>query len=391
VRILYLADIRFPMERANGIQTFETCYALAERGHAVTLAVRPDVRTPARDPFAFYGRAPHPGLRVRTMPRVPVSLRRGAYLAFASALVATRGADVVLTRDLGLCALLLRWPRSLRPAIAYESHGYAPAVSQALPQLLGAARAPTPAKLARLAARERQVWLGAEAYACLTHALADELTGRFGPRPRLAVVPDGARVDPVRTPTAAPGVEPYLATYAGHLYPWKGVDVFVDAIARTPTLRAEIVGGHPEEPDLVRLQHRAATLGIADRIRFTGMVAHGEVAARLAAADVLVLPNTATTISERYTSPLKLFEYLAAGRPIVASDLPALREIVTHDADAWLVPPGDPSALADGLRRVTSDRGLAARLGERAWTRASAYTWKRRAETLEALLVGVAG
>jgi len=55
MRILYLADIRFPLERANGIQTAETCYALAERGHAVTLGVRPDVRRPARDPFDFYG------------------------------------------------------------------------------------------------------------------------------------------------------------------------------------------------------------------------------------------------------------------------------------------------------------------------------------------------
>jgi hypothetical protein len=55
VRILYLADIRFPLERANGLQTFETCRALAARGHAVTLLVRPDTTRPARDPWLFYG------------------------------------------------------------------------------------------------------------------------------------------------------------------------------------------------------------------------------------------------------------------------------------------------------------------------------------------------
>ena len=55
MRILYLADIRFPLERANGIQTMETCHALAARGHNVSLAVRPDSHQPARDPFAFYG------------------------------------------------------------------------------------------------------------------------------------------------------------------------------------------------------------------------------------------------------------------------------------------------------------------------------------------------
>ena len=55
MRLLYFADIRFPLERANGIQTMETCYALAERGHDVRLVVKPDTHTPARDPFEFYG------------------------------------------------------------------------------------------------------------------------------------------------------------------------------------------------------------------------------------------------------------------------------------------------------------------------------------------------
>ena len=60
MRILYLADIRFPLERANGIQSMETCHALARRGHAVTLIVRPDTHVPPRDPYAFYG-----------VPRIP--------------------------------------------------------------------------------------------------------------------------------------------------------------------------------------------------------------------------------------------------------------------------------------------------------------------------------
>ena len=66
VEILYLADIRFPLERANGIQSMETCHALAARGHDVTLIVRPDTQSPARDPFAFYG-----------LPRIPALAHRG--------------------------------------------------------------------------------------------------------------------------------------------------------------------------------------------------------------------------------------------------------------------------------------------------------------------------
>ena len=64
VRVLYLADIRFPLERANGIQSMETCHALAARGHDVTLVVRPDSQTPARDPFVFYGLPRIAGLHV---------------------------------------------------------------------------------------------------------------------------------------------------------------------------------------------------------------------------------------------------------------------------------------------------------------------------------------
>jgi hypothetical protein len=64
LRILYLADIRFPLERANGIQTIHTCHALACRGHEVTLLVRPDTAAAARDPFEFYGLSPTRTLRI---------------------------------------------------------------------------------------------------------------------------------------------------------------------------------------------------------------------------------------------------------------------------------------------------------------------------------------
>ncbi len=388
MRILYLADIRFPLERANGIQTMQTCHALAGRSHAVTLMVRADTARPPRDPFAYYGLPAIPSLEVRSI-RVggPPAARRAIYaLQSGLAVVARRVADVVLTRDLGIASLLLALPRAVRAPLVYESHGYAPAVSGSLDELLSGAKAAGARKKNRLETRERRVWGRADGYATITAGLAAELTQRFGPRPRLAVVPDGAALAGGRTYHEREPNTPPVVVYAGHLYPWKGVDVLIDALAALPGVRAVIVGGHPAEPDLARTRARAVERGIAERVEFTGLVPPPDVAAYLTHADVLVAPNTPTAVSKAYTSPLKLFEYLAAGRPIVASDLPAIREVLRHGENAVLVEPGSPEALAAGIHQVLSDAALARRLARRAFDDAGAFAWERRAERLEHLL-----
>jgi glycosyltransferase involved in cell wall biosynthesis len=86
---------------------------------------------------------------------------------------------------------------------------------------------------------------------------------------------------------------------------------------------------------------------------------------------------------------LKLFEYMAAGRAIVASDLPAIREVIEHEVQALLVPPGDAGALAGAIRRLADDPALRDRLGRAARARVADFTWDRRAERLEALLARV--
>ena len=107
MRVLYFADIRFPLERANGIQTMETCHALARRGHTVNLVVKADTHSPARDPFAFYGLAPLKSLIIEqaNVPSGHGTLSRIGYLSFAfgRAFGKTR-ADVIMSRDLGVAS-----------------------------------------------------------------------------------------------------------------------------------------------------------------------------------------------------------------------------------------------------------------------------------------------
>jgi glycosyltransferase involved in cell wall biosynthesis len=277
----------------------------------------------------------------------------------------------------------------------YESHGYAPEVAAALPELIGAAAVPDRWKLRRLAAREARVWRTAGGYVTITAALAADLASRFGHRERLAVIPDGTRITGNESSAAGmrdvksvhretQGGAPIVA-YAGHLYAWKGVDVLLEAIALVPEARGLIVGGHAAEPDLARLQALAERLGVSGRLTFTGMLDPGQVAGLLRSATVLALPNPASAISTRFTSPLKLFEYMAAGRAIVASDLPSIREILHNEVDALLVAPGDAPALANAIRRLLGDRDLAARLAGAAFEAAPGYSWDRRAERLSTL------
>jgi len=391
VRILYLADIRFPLERANGIQSMETCHALARRSHAVHMVVRPDTDSPPRDPYAFYGL---PRLASLTIERAPVSgpapAKRLGYLAFALGRAIGRDRpDIVFTRDLGVAAFLAGLPELIRPPVVYESHGYAPDVASALPSLVATAVAPSARKLRRLAKREAAVWQRADGFVTLTRALADDMAARFGTRPRVAVVPDGVRIDQVPS-VAAPSGRPIVA-YAGHLYAWKGVDILLEALAALPDVDGLIVGGHEREPDLARTKALAQQLGVAARVTFTGLVEPPQVRAWLARANVLVLPNPASAISSRFTSPLKLFEYMAAQRPIVASDLPALREVLSPDENAVLVTPGSAPALAAGIRRVLDDPALATRVASRALATVADFSWDRRADRLEALFDDVRG
>ena len=404
VRILYLADIRFPLERANGIQSMATCHALAARGHDVTMVVRPDTRTPPLDPFVFYGLPRLDRLRLE-VARVsgPAPARRTGYMTYALGRSLGRARqDLIVTRDLGLASLLVRLPLALRAPLVYEAHGIAADSAAAMPEMLSTAQPASPAKLRRLERRDARVWRGADGYVTITEGLARELSRRFGERPRVAVVPDGVAANRAETRTAtaqsgnkdqkaATDQKPFTIGYAGHLYPWKGAHLVIEAIAALTDTRGLIIGGHEREVDLARLRELALQLDCGSRITFTGRVSPVDVAPLLKQADVLVLPNPASALSTAFTSPLKLFEYMAAGRPIVASDLPSIREVLTDSHNALLVEPGNPQAVTAGIRRIKEDPALGERLARQALEDVSEYTWERRAAKLDALFKDVIG
>jgi glycosyltransferase involved in cell wall biosynthesis len=163
--------------------------------------------------------------------------------------------------------------------------------------------------------------------------------------------------------------------YVGHLYDYKGIPTVLESAARLPDVHFHLVGGWPE--DIHRQQRRTQELRLAS-VTFHGLKPHSAVPRFLWHADVLLLPLSQHHPSAAWTSPLKLGEYLASGTPVVATDVPALRDWVTDD-EVEFVPPDDAGALAEGIRRVLRDKARAEQLRVAGLRKAQDFSYKRRA------------
>ncbi|GAB3104964.1 glycosyltransferase family 4 protein [Isoptericola nanjingensis] len=157
----------------------------------------------------------------------------------------------------------------------------------------------------------------------------------------------------------------FTVLFVGTLKPWHGLDVLIDAFAgvraRVPDARLLLVGDGPEREAVLA---RADALGVADAVEHAGAVAPSEVPALLHRADVAVAPYPA--LDDFYFSPLKVYEYLAAGLPVVASAVGELPDALEHGDAGVLVPPGRAAALADAIVALAHDDDRRAALGARA-------------------------
>jgi glycosyltransferase involved in cell wall biosynthesis len=244
-------------------------------------------------------------------------------------------------------------------------------------------------ELAPLAARvERAVLLGAD----LAIAVSAEVEGKIAavaPDARRAVVVNGAEVERFRVlPTANAarrslglplGVP--MAAFVGALRPWHGVDIAIDAIAMTHDLHLVVAGDGPIRAELAA---HAVQRGVADRVHFLGHVDHTRVAATLAAADVAVAPYPA--LDSFSFSPLKLYEYLAAGTPVVASSIGQIPAVLGDGRWGTLVPPGDATALARALTHAVGDPAPLVRAADARRYALTHHGWDQRAREIVELV-----
>lgn len=172
-----------------------------------------------------------------------------------------------------------------------------------------------------------------------------------------------------------------IAVYAGRINGEKGLDQILDLAAMRPEVLFLLVGSEGDGP----IEREAAG---RDNVRILPWAEPASLPAWLQAADVLLIPPSRAPL-QRFRNcvlPMKLFAYLAAGRPILAPDSPDTAELLMDEENALLVAPECPEAAATALDRLLAEPGLGARLGARAQKLSKDLTWDRRAEKISAFL-----
>lgn len=214
------------------------------------------------------------------------------------------------------------------------------------------------------------------------------------PREKIHEVSWGANVESftpeaVKRPLAIP-TDKKVVAFSGSFRPWHGADVLVRAAAELPEAFFLFIGDGPEQASCRRL---AEELGLKERMLFTGAVRYEEVPSYLRWADVGVAPYQPGRLGQMqlgfYWSPLKIFEYMAMGVPVVSLDVPPLREIV-RASEGRLVPEGDPSALARAIDELLTNNASRDAMSRSARERVVAhYSWQRHCEQLDDILRGL--
>jgi glycosyltransferase involved in cell wall biosynthesis len=174
-------------------------------------------------------------------------------------------------------------------------------------------------------------------------------------------------------------VEKPIVVYTGSLNPSKGVDVLVKCANRLNGITFIIVGG--QQVEVAKLSKLAKNKNVI----FTGHVSPSEVPIYQAAADVLALPNTKGSIIDDVTSPMKLFEYIASEKPIVATNMPSILEILTHNYNALISPASDDSKFAENIETLIQNKNLAEFLTKNARKDLEGYSWDARVKYISKL------
>lgn len=372
MRLAYLSGSTIPSRSANSIHVMKMCQSFGCLGSNITLFA-PNIDTGAEpeeiDNYQYYGVR-----QVFSIVRVGWSRWFGrAYLSglLAAIKVQRGGYSLALARCLpsAFFAALFKIPVIFEFHQPVSDSGRLSKFNEFLFKRLIRSRS----------------FVG---FVSITHALKAHYLERYPElEGRVCVAPDGSDPFPQHFEAVALPPRPgrLQVGYVGQLYAGKGMEIVSKLCHLAPFADFHVVGGLQSDIDKWQADLTAKN------ITFHGFVPHACTPGYIAAFDVLLLPNQNKITWHKaggdigqWTSPLKMFEYMSAGKAIISSDLPVLREVLQDEVNALLCPPDDIEAWVKALHRL-EDSALRARLGERALTEfLEKYTWQRRAQTIMA-------
>jgi glycosyltransferase involved in cell wall biosynthesis len=368
MRILYLSNSEIPSRAANSVHVMKMCNAFASQ-HEITLVARQGEEAIGNgDDFVTYGVSRCFGIRKEPSRGRSLTSRVGFALSSRRHLRDFHPVDLVYSRHLLSAWIASRYGHPF----VFEAHCAPGAWERWLQSRLF--RRPNFRRLVVISDALRCEFLRIHPTLC---------------EQQIMVAHDGA--DPV-SQTAVESSESWIPAsqhrlqvgYIGHLYPGKGMEVVYELTRRMPNVDFHVVGGTEED-----LSHWKSLMQADKNVTFHGFVPHAATEAFRRNMDVLLAPyQTSVGVSgggqdiARWMSPLKLFEYMSNGGAIIASNLPVLREVLTHEETALLVPPQDFQAWEAAVHRLR-DSALRQRLGDNARSVfQSSYTWSARAQTV---------
>lgn len=249
------------------------------------------------------------------------------------------------------------------------------------------------ALVTKMRAQEMAILAACDAIVCPSDVTRTFLVSLGAPRARITVIPNGVQTDEF-TPSPLPPRAGRIPTllYVGTLASWQGLDTLLAALPLVLTHQPVhlVIAGRGRSRQQKQLLKQARKLGVEEAVTLMPAVPHHAVPALIAQADVCVAPlayNDRNVVQG--CCPIKIIEYMASARPIVAANLPVVRELVREDEEALLFAPDDRADLARQIVRVLADCALAEGLATRAAARAQRFTWHRAQTRLLRVIDGL--
>ena len=368
MKITYISDMRLPTEKAHGFQIMKMCDSFSRLGAQVTLIVPRRFNHIKDNPFEYYG-IPKT-FKIVTFPCVDllsVSPNRLFFLILSLSFYVSawcyfifNKSDLIYSRD-SLAGLFFK-------DLIFEVHSL-----------------PKKKWLSKI------VWKRVKYFVVLTSFIKERLVQAGILETSVMVSPDAVDLEEFNSPVSPDfakkelrlPIDKKIIGYVGSLKTMtmeKGVSSAILALKHlNESFVLCLVGG--ADKDILFYKNLAEKEKLSDRVIFIGTVKHNLVPQYLSAFDYLVAPFPANEHYSYFMSPLKIFEYMAVGRPIIASDLPSIREVLNEN-NAVLIKPSDERELASAIKKLADDKEFAKKISTGALLDIQKYTWNLRAEKI---------